>query len=375
MASIATISFDAGELTLGWDDSRSSRLLAVWLRDHCRMPESRDPRNGQRLLNITDIPPDTAIRDARIAGNKLLVEFDPDGHRSEFEIDWLYRNCYCLNEARDERSDANKILWHGSSFSAGLPRQDHEAFCRNPRNKLAALRAVRDFGFVLLENAPLEPGTALDTIREFGYVRETNYGALFEVRAKVDPNNLAYTNLGLGCHLDNPYRDPVPGLQLLHCLESSVDGGETVLQDGFMAAKVLRDENPENFDVLCGNRIGFRFRDANADLFARVPLIEVNDLDEVVGLHFNNRSIDTILLPHDRMQRSYAAYRQLAEILQRDNLQLEFKLRPGDLLLFDNTRVLHARRAFSAGGTRHLQGAYSDLDGLYSCLRLLEDGQ
>ena len=375
MARIEKISFDAGELTLGWDDSRSSRLLAVWLRDHCRMPECRDPRNGQRLLNITDIPPDIAIRDARIAGNRLLVDFDPDGHRSEFDIDWLYRNCYCLNEPRDERSETDKILWHGGSFSAGLPRQDHAAFCRNPRNRLAALRAVRDFGFVLLENAPREPGTVLDTIREFGYVRETNYGALFEVRAKVDPNNLAYTNLGLGCHLDNPYRDPVPGLQLLHCLESSVEGGETVLQDGFMAAKVLRDENSANFDVLCSNRIGFRFRDADADLSARVALIEINDLDEVVGLHFNNRSIDTILLPPDRMQRFYAAYRHLAGILEREKLQLEFKLRPGDLLLFDNTRVLHARRAFSTGGTRHLQGAYSDLDGLYSCLRLLEDGQ
>ena len=53
-------------------------------------------------------------------------------------------------------------------------------------------------------------------------------------------------------------------------------------------------------------------------------------------------------------------------------MQVSFKLQPGELILFDNTRVLHARTAFSASGSRHLQGAYSDLDGLYSCLNRLE---
>jgi gamma-butyrobetaine dioxygenase len=33
---------------------------------------------------------------------------------------------------------------------------------------------------------------------------------------------------------------------------------------------------------------------------------------------------------------------------------------------------MHARTAFSDAGTRHLQGAYSDLDGLYSTLSLLK---
>ena len=31
----------------------------------------------------------------------------------------------------------------------------------------------------------------------FGFVRETNYGRLFDVRSEADPINLAYTGLGL----------------------------------------------------------------------------------------------------------------------------------------------------------------------------------
>ena len=63
-----------------------------------------------------------------------------------------------------------------------------------------------------------------------------------------------------------------------------------------------------------------------------------------------------------------------SRILEREDLQISFKLDTGQLMLFDNTRVLHARKAYSDSGERHLQGAYSDLDGLYSCLRKLEAG-
>lgn len=372
MIRIREFSHNADELAITWEDAGQSRLQAIWLRDHCQMPASRNPDNGQRLLNITDIPPDIAIRQASLEENRLLVEFDPDGHRSAFDVDWLYRNCYCLNQQHDDRSESSKILWHGLSFDDNLPRCAYPAFCKQSRSKQNALRAVRDYGFVILDSVPCDSGQVLEVIRQFGFVRETNYGPMFEVRTRVDPNNLAYTNLGLGCHLDNPYRDPVPGLQLLHCLESSTEGGESILQDGFMAAKTLRDENPGHFSILSQNWINFRFRDAVADLRSRVPLIEVNDRDEVVKVRFNNRSIDTVRLPPERMKSFYPAYRHYAEILERRELQVVFKLRPGELMLFDNTRVLHARTAFSASGSRHLQGAYSDLDGLYSCLRMLE---
>jgi gamma-butyrobetaine dioxygenase len=374
MSRIREISYDAGELAITWENAGRSELQAIWLRDHCQMPASRDPGNGQRLLNINDISPDIAIDKASLEDGKLIVEFGPDGHRSEFDPDWLYRNCYCLNRQYDDRSETSKLLWRSDSFSETLPRHAYPNYCEQARSKLAALQAVRDYGFVLLDAVPCEPGQILKVIETFGFVRETNYGPLFEVRTRVDPNNLAYTNLGLGCHLDNPYRDPVPGLQLLHCLESSTEGGETILQDGFMAATILRQENPGHFATLSHNWINFRFRDDSADLQSRVPFIEVNDRNEVIKVRFNNRSIDTIKLAPDQIQQFYSAYRHYAEILERAELQVVFKLQPGELLLFDNTRVLHARKAYLASGSRHLQGAYSDLDGLYSSLRILESG-
>jgi DUF971 family protein len=67
----------------------------------------------------------------------------------------------------------------------------------------------------------------------------------------------------------------------------------------------------------------------------------------------------------------YAAYRAFAEMVTRPDLMLTFRLEPGDCVVFDNTRILHARTGFAATGRRHLQGCYADLDGVASTVAVL----
>jgi gamma-butyrobetaine dioxygenase len=104
-------------------------------------------------------------------------------------------------------------------------------------------------------------------------------------------------------------------------------------------------------------------------------MIELNDNSEIVKVRYNNRSIDTIKLPENKIRHFYKAYRHWSEIIEREDLKITFKLSEGDLMLFDNTRIMHARTEFSKKGKRHLQGAYTDLDGLYSLLNVLENRQ
>ena len=362
------------ELVIDWKDGKQSRLFSHWLRDHCQMPTSRNANNGQRLFSVVDIPEETYIEKAyKDEKGNVCVLFQPENHLSVFSQNWLIKNCYDLNLHFDDRSERQKKLWQKDTFEAGLPFVDFESMCNDETSKLDMLRLIRDVGFVVLENVPTKEGQVLKVISELGYTRETNYGALFEVRTEVNPNNLAYTNMGLGSHTDNPYRDPVPTVQLLHCLESSTEGGDSVLLDGFKAATVLRQESKEDFDILTSTWINFRFSDAKTDLRSRVPMIELNDNNEIVKVRYNNRSIDTIKLPTNKIRHFYKAYRHWSEIIERDDLKIIFKLSEGDLMLLDNTRIMHARTAFSKNGKRHLQGAYTDLDGLYSLLNILEN--
>jgi len=370
---LTSVAHSENMLIIEWADGQTSRLDSLWLRDHCQMPSSRNPDNGQRLLNVIDIPDDLTIAGVeQLSDEQVEVSFLPENHSSIFTTQWLRDNCYCINTAFDDRSASQKILWQWDSFSAGLPISDYGEFKSSNDSKATALEAFANYGFAVLTGVPCEPGQVLEVISHFGFNRKTNYGELFEVRTEINPNNLAYSNLGLGCHTDNPYRDPVPTIQLLHCLRSSTEGGDSVLVDGFRAAEVLREESAEHFATLVDNWINFRFSDTGADLNARVPMIETNDLDDVIRVRYNNRSIASIRLPAERIKPFYVAYRHFGEILERDSLKITFRLEPGHLMLFDNTRVMHARTAFSAEGERHLQGAYADLDGLYSTLKVLK---
>jgi gamma-butyrobetaine dioxygenase len=218
----------------------------------------------------------------------------------------------------------------------------------------------------------------LEVAGSVGFVRETNYGRLFDVQAKVDPANLAYTAMAIAPHTDNPYRDPVPTVQLLHCLASAAEGGDSGLADGFAAAGLLRTEDPAAFGILAATPVTFRYADATAELRATMPMIGLDPRGQIREIRFNNRSLQPLALTcGDRLLEPaeadafYRAYLAFAEILQRPELILTFRLSPGDCVAFDNTRVLHARTAFTSAGRRHLQGCYADLDGVESALAVL----
>ena len=77
-------------------------------------------------------------------------------------------------------------------------------------------------------------------------------------------------------------------------------------------------------------------------------------------------------VPFDKMENWYSAYRRLGEIIDDPEMEITFRLDPGEAFIVDNTRVLHARKGYSGTGKRWLQGCYSDKDGLNSAFYSLE---
>ncbi|MFB7620100.1 phosphonate degradation HD-domain oxygenase [Kitasatospora sp. NPDC056181] len=340
-----------------------TELPPYWLRDNCPCAECRDPRNGQKLFQITDLPDDLAVA-AQAELNGHLEVLWSDGHRSRYPLEWLERPA-----DGDGRTETEKRLWAAADFARGIPEAEWAAYLADPAEQAAVLGAVRRSGFAVLRGVPAVERQVLEVAGTFGYVRVTNYGELFDVRVEPDPNNLAFTSVAITPHTDNPYRDPVPTLQLLHCLENSATGGDSGLVDGFKAAALLREEAPEDFAVLTRTPVPFAFRDRSAELRADRPLIGVDALGRIREVRFNNRSIGTLRTGDP--EAFYAAYRRFAAITLRPELQLTFRLGRGDCLIFDNTRLLHARTAFEQDGSRHLQGCYADLDSLLSTLAVL----
>lgn len=344
-------------------------LPAIWLRHNCPCAACLHA-NGQRLVDLLDIPEDIAPRAAQLAADGALhVEWAGDGHLSRYGADWLAAHCRPQGGAPVGRRPP--LHW-GAELAGRIPRADWEEVVRSPAAERRALQAIVDYGFLILSNVPTTSGAVVEVGNRLGHVRVTNYGRHFDVRSVPNPNNLAYTAVALGVHTDNPYRDPTPGLQLLHCLEADAPGGDTILVDGFKAAEDLRAEDATAFSLLSWLPVDFRFADATADLRSRVPVISVDSDGRVTAVHFNNRSMAPLDAPDDMIEPWYAAYRRFAALLRRPEAELALRLAPGDLMVMNNIRTLHGRTAFDpSAGRRHLQGCYVDLDGLESRLRVL----
>jgi gamma-butyrobetaine dioxygenase len=125
------------------------------------------------------------------------------------------------------------------------------------------------------------------------------------------------------------------------------------------------------FDLLARTPVPFGYTDSGTELRASQPLIQLSPRGRIRGVRFNHRSARPLQLPYAEVTAFYAAYRRWAELLARPERKLNLRLAPGDCLIFDNTRILHARTAFAVNGGRHLQGCYADLDGLASTLAVL----
>ncbi len=332
-----------------------NRFHPLWLRDNCPCPECRH-ESGQRLLDTRSLPDDLSVH----AVNGYAVSFS-DGHTSVFDPDWLEV------QAGDPAVRARR-LW-GAELQDDLPAASYDDVAAGGEPLRRWLSWVDELGFAILTGGPTEPETVTRTAELFGFVRETNYGRLFDVKTVVNPTNLAYTGLGLGAHTDNPYREPTPTLQLLHCLTSSAAGGENTLVDAF---RVARDVPPRDFDLLVHFPIRFRYADGDAELEAETPVISVDARGDVQAVHYNTRSAQPFRLPPDAVGRYYEAYQRFGRMLEQPEYRIQFKLAAGDLFIVDNLRVLHGRTAYAAtGGERHLQGCYADRDGLRSTLAVL----
>ena len=362
--------------SVSWEDGFKARFHAIWLRDNALDPETRSAGNAQRLITLSDIPPDTVIADAAIAADTLSVRFAPENKQVEFPGQWLRDHAYDVRAGRARGWTAPYIAIWDSGFDVANVTGTHETVQHDAMALKDWLAGVRRHGFAKLTGGPVASGALVDVAALFGYVRETNYGKWFEVRTEVNPANLAYTGLGLQAHTDNPYRDPVPTLQILYCLENSAAGGDSQVVDGFAAARRLCAENPHGFELLTRYCARFEYRGTgDVHLASRKPMIELSPDGELTAIRFNNRSTAAITdVPFDDMADYYAAYRRLGEIIDDPAMAVGFKLEPGECFIVDNTRVLHGRTGYAdSGGSRWLQGCYADRDGLLSTLSVLED--
>jgi len=356
-------------LSIQWADGEVSEFASPWLRDNLR--EDRDPHSGQRLVDIADLPEAPRIRTAVLENGSVRIEWEGEPRGALFDLDWLA--AHALGDAPRSEDAARRWL-DGAALDAARD------FARAAVGEIRGSDALRlhwlahllQDGIAFLTGLAAEEAAILDAVSLLGRVAETNYGRVFDVRSVPQPENLAYSDLGLGLHTDNPYREPVPGFQALHVLIASPDGGDSLFADGFALAEHLRAIDPGAFSTLSRTPVPFLYRSKDAELSAERPLIQLSCRGAVAAVHYNSRSIAPLRLAARDASAFYAAYRRFAELLRDPRYQLRLRMKAGDLAVFDNQRILHGRTGFSSDRhPRHLRGCYLTRDSVYGEAALL----
>ena len=361
------IDSDRESLEILWDDGERCRFPFIWLRDNA--PDAFHPETRERVFDFTLLPPRLDPPAAQLDGAALHLTW-ADGAVDRFDLGWLRR--HRPGARRDDPAEIAPALWRGERGAATVPRFDASAIMASDMALLEWLRALRSLGVTLIDGAgtELEAGPAIG--RRVGHLRETNFGVFFEVRSKPDPNNLAYTAEALPLHTDLPNQELPPGIQFLHCLANDADGGGSVLADGLAIAEDLAKEEPDLFEILASEPIPFRFHDDVADIRTRQTVIVRDGDGRVREVCFSPHLTDVLDLPAERLRSYYEAFRAFVRKARDPDYSIALQLEPGQILVFDNRRVLHGRQAFDPrSGRRHLNGFYVDRVELDSRIRVL----
>jgi gamma-butyrobetaine dioxygenase len=350
----------------------------LWLRDACSCELCVDPSSKQKRFQTSDIP---------LEVNYLAKDVGPDGslsvtwsndiqgfgsaHVSTYTKDFL--SLYGSSKSAAFRYSRHKAmkLWDKAMITESVKFIDFSHYISQDSVLDDVLGQLREYGLVFLCNVPESEKAIEDIAGRIGPLKNTFYGLTWDVKSVPEAKNVAYTHQYLGLHMDLLYTDSPPSLQLLHCLKNTCEGGNSLFRDSYQAAAQLKEENREAFYHLGRQKTSFVYDNAGEN-YSQQRFVISPEWDRgiknvnwsppfqgpfhIKGGIFSSNGVSTF--------RSYtAALKEFAARIEATKNIYEYRLKEGECVIFDNRRVLHARRAFDINsGERWLKGAYLDAD-------------
>ena len=348
-------------------------LTAEWLFDNSN--ETRDPTTNQKIQNtgFDADPAELLIAKVTCDDATLAVQWH-NRTRSTIDLDWLRHTLASSSPSNFEPVST------GLGALDPIPRVAYADVMDSEQGLHAWTSALIQNGLCIVEGAPLEHNVVTGTAGRIAPPIQTLYGSIFDIRTEVNPINIAYTNAGLRHHQDLAYYESPPGLQFLHCLafDDAIVGGDSTFVDTFVLTDLLRQTNPQAFEILSQIPATFQKDHVNrehpAQFFYRRPHISTNVTNDVNGvfwspafegpLHMDPATAEALgyASEADAVDAYYTSYRAFAGLLKDDQVltqwELRFRLKPGEILSFNQRRMLHGREEFHGNGERHFQGCY-----------------
>ncbi|KAJ9648350.1 hypothetical protein H2199_001204 [Coniosporium tulheliwenetii] len=365
-------------------DSEIKLFDHIYLRDSCQCPLCVDQSTRQKLFQTSDIPSDIIPTQFTLGedGSPHIqwandIPGYPADHKSTIPISLLQ------NPARTSPDEAlyspgveGRTLWNRDKMAEDNRFIVFSDYMRKDVVLYKTLEHLNKYGLVFLKDCPDSERAVERIISRIGTLRDSFYGRTWDVKSKPDAKNIAYTHQFLGMHMDLLYMTNPPHLQLLHSLRARAPGGASMFSDSFAAATAVRLNSPDLFEALATYPVHYHYHNDGHHYRSTRPTIELNESGTIRPLSSGIYATPAASASPGEQQSPLRLYLQAAKAFQThveaETSIFEHRLNEGECVIFDNRRVLHARRAFEAHkGERWLKGAYVDDDVFFSKLRVL----
>ncbi|MGI9643944.1 MAG: TauD/TfdA family dioxygenase [Ilumatobacteraceae bacterium] len=361
---LSSVEFRSPTVVVRWPDGMSLEAHSVWLYEATR---AIDPLTREATVDPGELPEPDFLLAAELGNGGTLALTWVDGMATQVHPGWLR---YVADG--DHLPDA--AIGEPVTWTADQPEPPTFDGRDGPPDEVfeAWLEALCTRGIARLRGAPATDEYLGEFGRRIGPIRGSNFGGVFTVEAILEPDSTANTGASLGQHTDLPTRETPPGFQFLHCVANTVAGGDSRMTDGLAVIDVLRREHPGHYEALTTLEWVFANRALDGDHRWIGPIIDHGAARSPVTLRaFYPVRLAPHMDPAD-VPRAYEAMRTFSRVAHDPRLMIRYPFVPGDLVGFDNRRVLHGRDAFDpGGGTRRLRGCYLDRDDVFSRLRVL----
>ncbi len=364
---IADVTRGERGFTITWADQSVAEFPFVWLRDNDR--DELHPQTLERVFDLASVDRNVHPESFELGRCELIVHWPHKSDPSIYMMDWLH--AHRPGHRRHDPSIVKRTLWDRETLT-DIPRIDASECTQSVAALKNALLTAKRIGLLIIEGLDDSPlaGEAFGDL--IGFKRETNFGVMFEVVSRPEPNNLAFTSMALPLHTDLPNQKVIPGYQFLHSFRNDASGGESVFADGFRICTDLAKEQPQEFELLKRVQLPWRFHDESCDIRQHRPIISQQANGDFDCFVFNAHLADLPDMETNVLYDFYAAYRNLMIRVRDPKYAIHCVLAPGEMAMFDNMRVLHGRTAFDpASGDRHFQGYYIEQNEFDSRIRVL----
>nr|OQO26894.1 hypothetical protein B0A51_08347 [Rachicladosporium sp. CCFEE 5018] len=412
-------------------------FAGTYLRDLCKCQKCRDSSTRQKLQLTANIELDASAASVDVNGDAVSIVWNVNGknaglHVTELSIKEL-AHLAGLGDDGPMPNLPSRRPWLDDDFRSEAQDITFDAYMQDDSILLKALRQLQTHGLVFLTKVPDSSDSVSQIAERIGPLKNTFYGMTWDVRSVQGAKNVAYTSQDLGFHMDLLYMKQPPHLQFLHCIRSSAQGGASLFSDTYRAVQDMYINKPAFFQTLTEIHVPYHYDHADAEptghyyhhahpVISLEPLRFVDPHETSLSVTFPDvrrlgnaagrpdyawtREHFTAHLPAyitsvawsppfqapfattafshvhpdtvQALEQGFGSWRRAARsfdaVLHQQKGIHERMMKPGECVLFDNTRIVHARKAFipgDEGSERWLRGAYVDRDPYESRLKVL----